>query len=108
MCGVVRKSGDVTMLFPSGVTNFNDVAWFLLDAISHGLSILSWYENYSEDELPAEHLWDDPEGLEKWFKKVSDKRGWTRKVQESGDTLPEEGEMEENEWARAFKDAIGD
>lgn len=36
--------------------------------------MISWYENLPEDEVPPEYLWEDPKGLEMWWKTVEDKR----------------------------------
>lgn len=44
--------------------------WPLQEAINHGLAILSWYENYIEDEIPPEPIWDDSEAVSEWFKMI--------------------------------------
>lgn len=36
--------------------------------------ILSWYENYTEEEVPPENLWDDSEAMEEHFKAVRARR----------------------------------
>jgi len=43
-------------------------------AIEHALNVLTWHENLQKDEVPPEHLWEDPEGLEQWWQWVEDKR----------------------------------
>jgi hypothetical protein len=43
-------------------------------AIEQGLTVLNWYENLSKDEVPPEHLWEDPEGLDEWWEQVEAKR----------------------------------
>jgi hypothetical protein len=30
-----------------------------MEAIGHGLTILSWYEAYPEKDVPPENIWDD-------------------------------------------------
>lgn len=32
--------------------------------------INAWFENYTSEELPPEHLWLDPESLNTWFTQV--------------------------------------
>lgn len=41
-----------------------------MEAISHGLTILSWFENNAEKDMPPENIWDDAEGLELHWKAV--------------------------------------
>jgi len=38
------------------------------------LTILSWHEHLSKDEIPPEYLWEDAQGLEAWWLTVEDKR----------------------------------
>ncbi len=86
--------------------------WFLQVAIEHALTILTWYENLQKDEVPPEHLWEDVEGLEQWWKDVEAKRedgAPTSRGQrgQSGDDGDSDGrhepEMVENDYARFFK-----
>jgi hypothetical protein len=46
------------------------VPWPLQEAINHGLSVLNWFENYVEDEIPPEPIWDDAEAITEWFKVI--------------------------------------
>jgi hypothetical protein len=64
------------------------------------LAILSWFENYSEEEVPHENLWDDAEGLEQHFKAVMTRREDGRSFSKSDD---EEDEMLGNDLAGVFK-----
>jgi hypothetical protein len=41
-----------------------------MEAISHGLTILSWFENNAEKDMPDENIWDDSEGLEEHWKAI--------------------------------------
>ena len=43
-------------------------------AIEQGLTILGWFENLSKDEVPPEHIWEDTEGLDEWWRDVAAKR----------------------------------
>ena len=42
--------------------------------MEQALTIISWMQNLPEDEIPPEHLWEDTEGLELWWKAVDVKR----------------------------------
>lgn len=68
--------------------------------------ILAWFENHVKEDLPPEHIWEDPEGLEEWWDLVKDRKerqmsGGAR----SGGGDESSSEMESNELARAFKEA---
>jgi len=76
------------------------VPWPLHEAITQGLSILSWFEHYSEEEVPHENLWDDAEGLEQHFAAVKASRDDGRSFSKADD---EEDEMLGNDLAGVFK-----
>jgi hypothetical protein len=69
------------------------------------LAILSWFENYSEKELPPENLWDDSEGLDQHWKLVRERRANEFGGGSSSDEDSSDGgdEMMGNELANAFK-----
>lgn len=77
-------------------------------AIEQGLTVLGWYENLSSDEVPPEYLWEDAEGLERWWRTVEEKRndgrpsGSGRASKDDDDD--EEPGMAENDYARFLKD----
>ena len=52
----------------------DQVPWPLQEAINHGLTILSWYENYLPEEMPPENLWDDGEAIEDHFRRVRERK----------------------------------
>jgi hypothetical protein len=61
--------------------------------------------------LPPDYLWEDPQGLEQWWKKVKDKHsdgrdevaGSRRSSEDDDDEHPDPG-MAENDIARYLKD----
>lgn len=77
-------------------------------AIEHALTVLTWYENLQKEEVPPEHLWEDPEGLEQWWQWVEDKHADGRDSVAptnrlgSDDDDPDPG-MAENDLARFLK-----
>lgn len=70
-------------------------------AIEQALTILTWYENLPNEEVPPEHLWEDSAGLEMWWKHVEEKRDDGSSTG-SGDESPET-DMAENDYARYLK-----
>lgn len=59
-----------------------------MEAIGHGLQILSWYEAYPEKDIPPENIWDDSQGLDEHWKavKLRDANG------DAGPSFEDEGE----------------
>ena len=46
----------------------------MVEAITEGLRVLSWYENLPEDEQPPRHVWHSDKRLANWFEDVDRKR----------------------------------
>ena len=65
--------GDVSSLFPPGVTHLADVPYHLHDAISRGMSYVG-FDELPSDERPPKHIWLDEEKLRKWFDAVEKRR----------------------------------
>lgn len=76
-------------------------------AIEQALTILSWFENLTKDEIPPEYLWEDSKGLELWWADVTEKRerrfGGGGSSNDGDDDDPP-SEMAENDLARALRD----
>ena len=68
-----------------------------MDAIAHAKTIIGWYENLMEGEIPPEWMWHLPEELNEHFDKV-------RANRKAGKTPVEEEEIDgpviQNEYAR--------
>lgn len=79
-------------------------------AIEQALTILTWHENLQKNEVPPEHIWEDPEGLEQWWKHVEAMRedGLETKRGRGSSDDDSDGdpgrEMVENDYARFLKD----
>jgi len=78
------------------------VAWFLQVAIEQGLTILTWYENLPDDEVPPEYLWEDPEGLERWRQAVRDRKEYAASAGRDSADIGDE-ELTSNDLAREFR-----
>lgn len=61
--------------------------------------ILGWFENRASDEIPAENLWEDPKGLERWWERIKDRKDYSK-----GRTDFKDEDLAENELARQFKE----
>lgn len=83
----------------------HDAPWPLFEAISQGLTILSWFENYLSEELPDENLWDDADAVEDHFKRLKEKKDAERDgnhVADDDDDF-QEGDHMKNDLASVFK-----
>lgn len=74
--------------------------WYIQVAIEFGFMVLSWFEHRAEDEVPPEHIWEDSEGLDQWWKEVDARKGRDRPDADDD----EETESVGNDLAAAFKD----
>lgn len=77
-----------------------------MEAISHGLTILSWFENYVEKDMPSENIWDDAEGLDLHWKAVRLRAadGGSSSDDDDDDDSGTGSDMLGNELADVFKD----
>jgi hypothetical protein len=79
-----------------------------MEAIAHGLTILSWFENNAEKDLPPENIWDDAEGLELHWKAVrqreADRSANGGSSSDDDDDEPGSSDMLGNDLADVFKD----
>jgi hypothetical protein len=73
-----------------------------MEAINHGLVILSWFENYVSEELPPENLWDDTEAVEEHFKRVKERKDAERDGHKPAEE-DDPGDMMSNDIASVFK-----
>lgn len=75
------------------------------EAIGHGLTILSWFENNAEKDVPPENIWDDAEGLEEHWKAIRQREADRLESGGSYDPGDEDGEdMLGNDLAGVFKE----
>lgn len=105
LVSAARRAGDFISLYPRGVKNMHDCPWPLQEAIGHALSILSWFENYLTEEIPAENLWDDNDAIEEHFKRIKEKKDAERDGMKMADKNEEfvEGDAMSNDLASVFK-----
>lgn len=66
------------------------------------MTILSWFENYSGDDLPPENWWDDAEAIEEHFERIKLNKELEREGYKTDDD--EENGMLGNDMSSVFKD----
>jgi hypothetical protein len=66
---IARDLGDVSVLFPPGVTSLTELPHSLFDAIRLGLTFLR-FEEMDEDEQPPREIWLDNKRLTEHMKMV--------------------------------------
>lgn len=73
MIRIAKSMGDVSSLFPPGITQLADLPHHVGDAISKGLAFSS-FDELPSDEKPPRKIWLDEELLGDWFDQVSKRR----------------------------------
>lgn len=73
MIRIAKSMGDVSSLFPPGITQLADLPHHLGDAISKGLAFIS-FDELPSDEKPPRKIWLDEEQLSEWFDQVAKRR----------------------------------
>lgn len=66
-------AGDISSLFPPGITHMADLPATLHDAISKGLAFVG-FDELPSDERPPRKIWLDSERMEEWFDAVEKRR----------------------------------
>lgn len=66
---LARDIGDISSLFPPGITRLIDLPFTIHNAISSALSFLS-YEELPEDEQPPKRIWLDGKKMKAWWAEV--------------------------------------
>lgn len=66
--------------------------------------VLSWFENFTENEVPPEHLWEDDEGLEQWWEIVKARRDDGLPGPSSASSDDSEDVMTGNDLGSQFKE----
>ena len=82
---IARDLGDISSLFPKGITRLYDLPFTIFHAIRTALVFLSWEVNLSREEMPPRKIWLDNDRLEAWFREVEANR--ERKAKGEGDTM---------------------
>ena len=84
------------MLIP-GLADITEASSDLVTAIQHAHTILGWFENLSEEEIPPGWMWPFPDELEEWFDEVKELR--RQKNDRGGNGDPEAPNMDGNAWS---------
>lgn len=70
---IARDCGDISSLFPPGVTRLVDLPHTLHTAIRTALYFLK-FEELPKDERPPKHYWLDGEKMTTWWREVEQRR----------------------------------
>lgn len=92
---LARDIGDISSLFPPGITRLTDLPFTIHNAISAALNFLGFSE-LEEKEQPPKRIWLDGEKMKTWWAEV--KRVRKAEAEGHGD----QGEMTKN----ALKDKL--
>lgn len=98
---IARDLGDVSSLFPDGISSLADLPYTLHDAITAALQFLM-FEELPKDERPKRAIYLDPKRLSEHFDAVEKRR----KEKYSGEGKEEIEDPVENEAASLL--VVGD
>lgn len=96
--------GDVSSLFPDGITSMHDLPHTFQHALTFALQVLSWDE-LPGDERPPRDIWLDTRALYRHFKEVDAKR--KRELDPDSDWSHIDGPVERNPAADELRAAVG-
>lgn len=79
---IARDCGDISSLFPPGITRLCDLPHTLHRAIRMALYFLSFENIIEEQDKPPKHLWLDGEKMEEWWRAVRERGRGDKEVSE--------------------------
>lgn len=91
---VARDAGDISSLFPPGITSLADMPHTLFEAIRMALHFLG-YSELPEEERPPKAIWLDADKMKLWWAEVNANR--KAKYGGGGADL---SSMPQNEWVK--------
>jgi hypothetical protein len=71
---LARDIGDISSLFPPGVTSVTDLPFTLYEAMRAALYFLSFETVPDPEDRPPKHIWLDGDRLTQWWNEVADRR----------------------------------
>lgn len=71
---IARDCGDISSLFPPGVTRLCDLPHTLHRAIRMALYFLSFDNIIEKEDKPPKRIWLDGEKMEEWWRQVEARR----------------------------------
>jgi hypothetical protein len=92
---IARDTGDISSLFPAGVTNVADLPFTLYEAIRAALYFLSFEEVPDPEDRPPKYLWLDEERLAQWWKEVRERREAKFKGEPAINDMPQNQALKE-------------
>jgi hypothetical protein len=79
---IARDCGDISSLFPPGVTRLCDLPHTIHRAIRMALYFLSFENIIEAQDKPPKHIWLDGEKMEEWFRAVKERAKGDKEVSE--------------------------
>lgn len=90
---LARDCGNVSSLFPKGVTTLHELPFTVHAAINRALHFLS-FEKLDADERPPKKIWLDDEAMERWWADVKQAREDKMKGGDSTMSMPQNALLE--------------
>jgi hypothetical protein len=80
---MARNAGDISSLFPEGVTRLADLPFTIFNLLANSLYFTS-FDELPKDERPPKRIWLDPTAMDEHWSAVEARR--RDKQQDRGDT----------------------
>lgn len=81
---LARDIGDISSIFPPGISRLYDLPFTIFNAIRYALHFLA-FEELPREERPPKKIWLDGERMTEWWREVEENR--KRKFGGEGDTM---------------------
>jgi hypothetical protein len=86
---IARDCGNLSSLFPPGITHLWDLPHTLHTAIRMALYFLKFEEIPYEEDRPPKHIWLDPDKMEDWWRAVKESQEARYKGETSVREMPQ-------------------
>lgn len=91
---MARDCGDISSLFPPGVTRLWDLPYTIHSAIRMALYFIG-FEEYRESERPPKRIWLDADKMKQWWQDVKAAREEEGKGNGAINDMPQNALMKE-------------
>lgn len=91
---LARDIGDISSLFPPGITRLYDLPFTVFNAIRLALYFLS-FEELPEKERPPKAIWLDEERMQSWWNEVKANREAEGKGEGDMSSMPQNDLLKE-------------
>lgn len=91
----IARQSNTAMLIPGQYADITEAPSELITAIQHAHTILNWFENLPEEEVPPGWMWPFADEVGEWFEEIREiRRQKNDRHSDDRETVP----MTDNAW----------